>query len=509
VWNCECIPPADYTLKSYYPEMQFEGRLLYPVYMYTIFYKYINVLKSTDAAALVRFIGAGILGILAYVIFCILRGSRFRPSHAFLLGIIICTLPPFQVYVGRLNNVGIFIPGALMTMLAALIMLKPVYAEEIQQTTHIVSHVLLSVVLLFLSMCIYQPVALSYWVMALVPLTTLKDEDFIKRRYSLGIYFFTGLTAMISYFVSMKVIIRYVLDERYYLSFNKGVLIGMADIYPKLVWFIQYPFYTALNLWNIFPKKAVAMLVVAVLLAGMLSGIARNVLQMKKERRDLELLSILICRYLLILIVVPLSFVSHLVITQSINVMVIKHSVIIGLQMSMIFLCYRSIMNIAEMAENIFTISPGLMKHMVTFVLITVAVGATFIANHNVKKYFATLQKDEFTYIKNAIQEHGVSRIKKNKKIYFIHPDSDPSKFYSEFTQLSSWGFGRHMIRLALYELGVNPDTITVSGIGGGDNSLSASNDDQLIINMMDFQKKEYHGLDIPPNLHEIVQPFF
>lgn len=505
IWDCQCDTPIKYTLNSFYPEMQFEGRLLYPVYMYLIFNKYINELKSVDAAGAVRFIGVVILGLLAYVLFYTMKSNRFKTTHAFLLSIIICTLPPFQVYVGRLNNVGVFIPGALMAIIASLIMFKVVFAEGRRKTGHMALAVFISVILLIIAMCTYQPVALTYWALALIPITMLVDEDVRNKRISFIIYIITGFIAMITYFVLIKVIMRYMLDDRFYPSFNKGVLIGIGDIYQKIIWFIKYPFYTALNLWNIFPNKEIALLVSIILSSGILSSFACVVLQMNQKRKGFKLLYVLMFRYLLILIVVPLSVVSHLAITQNIEVMVPKHSVIIGLQISIVLLCYWGLINIAELFKTIFNFSIDLQKKIITFGLIILAVGAAFLANYNVNKYFATLQKDELIYVKDAIQEYGVPNLSKTPRIFYINPDSDPRMFYSEFIHLSSWGFMIPMSRLALYELGINPNTVTINGI----RQMRPEDKNVLIIDMRDFQKKEYKKLNIPPNLPEIVKPLF
>ncbi len=85
-------------------EIVWEGRPLETLYTYLIFNKYINSLKSIEAANSARLIGVIGTGLLAYVLFLIFKANRFRTDHAFLLSILIKFSIPHSLCGGEVHS---------------------------------------------------------------------------------------------------------------------------------------------------------------------------------------------------------------------------------------------------------------------------------------------------------------------------------------------------------------------------------------------------------------------
>lgn len=262
--------------------MVWEGRPLETLYRYLIFNKYINPVKTVAAANSVRFVGAISLGLLSYVLYLIFKVNRFKSSHAFLLSILICTLPPLQTYVSRVYTV-VFIYGVLLSALSALILFKVVFREDRVKTVHMAIAVSTAIVLFIISLNIYQPASMTYWAMVVIPLIKINDRDYTKKKFlPFIIYFSAGFASMIIYWGIIKIIGSLLQNPLSY----RSAFIHPGDIFNRIIWFIYYPLYGALNLWNIFPAKKVGLFVGFVIVAGISYGLGRVVLQILTEKKE-------------------------------------------------------------------------------------------------------------------------------------------------------------------------------------------------------------------------------
>ncbi|MBI5676296.1 MAG: glucosyltransferase domain-containing protein [Nitrospirae bacterium] len=429
-------------------EIVWEGRPLETLYTYLIFNKYINALRSIEAANTARLIGVIGTGLLAYVMFLIFKINRFRTDHAFLLGILICTLPPIQTYVSMVYTV-IFVFSVLLSALSALILFKAVFREDKQNNTaHITISVLIAMILFIISLNIYQPTAMIYWAMAVTPLI-IKDENFTKKRLLFfTIYFSAGFASMLIYMGITKII---GLQLNAGLSY-RGAFINRGEIYERIIWFINYPLYGALNLWNIFPAKRVALFVSILIVSGMLYGFGHAVFQIitKKKRW------IFLWRHFIILPLIPLSFLPN-ILAVNLNQLVPLHRYLIALEIILLLLLYWSLINIADIFKSAFNFSANPQNKIISIGLITLTVIVTFLANHNVDKYFSDLHTKELKYIKNIIQEYGASNLSKASCVFVIKPDKHSLYEFGVLSSLGDVG-STFMVRLALYELGINSD---------------------------------------------------
>lgn len=482
-------------------EFPFEGRPLHNLFLYTIFIKYVNTLKSVGAGNTVRF--AAVIGVtfFAYVLYLIFKENGFKAAHSFLMSILICTLPPVQIYVCRIV-LNAYLYAALLAAISALILFKTAFKEDRRSTARTVIAILTAITLMVITLNIYQPAAMTYWAVLLIPLIIMKDKDFIKRWLSpLAVYFSVGIVSIILYFVSTKITFALLNNQANALT-TRGGFIKINQVFPKMIAFIKYPFYTTLNLWDTFPSRAVGLSVAFVIIAGFLYSLIHVVLLKVKENKSLSLLT----RHLIILIIIPLSYMTHILIMEDSEMMIPKFRTLAGLEITVFLLFFWGVINIAEFLKSSLKFSAHLQEKIITIALIILTVTAAFAANHNVDK-FVKLHSGELRYVKNVIKEYGESKLSKDSKIYLISSDREATKYFSEFFYLSSnYRLSIYMVRLALYEVGVNTD-IPVNFIDYNEEPDTQLPTDRniLIVDMRDFQKKAYKELNIPLT----IQPLF
>lgn len=440
-----------------------EGRPLTVLYEFVIFNNYINSLKSYKAANTVRIIGIISIGLLAYVLYVIFKANKFRTDHAFLLSILVCTLPAFQLYLGWLICL-VSIYSVLLSALSFLVMSKAVFQEEGLKKTNVAIAVPISVILLVASLCIYQPTALTYWSFALIPLITIKNEDFVKKwRLPFLIYFSSGFISLFIYFKIIKIF-----NMLLHIEFqDRGKLIhGIVNIYHRLIWFIKHPLFNSLNLWNIYHKE-VMLFVSMVIFAGMLFVLGRTVSQ-AIAKKELNSLLNLLCRYSLVLVIIPLSYIAHLATVGNTAtyskgiVYVLEFRTLAALNIVILLLFYWGLMNTAEFFKNATNLSAHLQNKIVTIALLILTVPASLLANHNVDKYFVKHLTNEYSYAREIVQRYGVSKLSKDSTIYVksaLIPNliggGEVHLVYGEFYRRSPV---IPMIKLVLYELGIDPD---------------------------------------------------
>jgi hypothetical protein len=459
IWTSPWVENTNQTYVSYAHVIPAEGRPINLLYNHVVFNKYINSLKSYEAANTVRIIGIISVGLLAYVLYVIFKANKFRTDHAFLLSILICTLPAFQVYLGLLICL-VNIYSVLLSALSFLVLFKAVFKEPRVKKATVAIAVPISIILFVASLCIYQPTALTYWALAVIPLIMMKNEDFIKKWYlPFIIYFSTGFVSMLIYFKIIK-IFNLLLNIEFQ---SRGTLIhGAVNIYHRLIWFIIYPLYNSTNLWNIYTKE-VKLFVIMVIFTGILYGLSRIVLQ-SIVKKELNPLLNLLCKYLLIVVVIPLSYIAHLATVGNPYglLYVLEFRTLAALQIVVLLLFYWGLMNTSEFFKTVLNLSAHLQNKIVTIGLVILTVAASLLANHNVDKYFAKHQTNEYRYVKDIIQRYGVSKLSKDSKIYVKSANRVRIKGGGEF-HLQYGEFYRRapvipMIKLVLYELGINSD---------------------------------------------------
>lgn len=376
--------------------------------------------------------------------------------------------------------------------------------NENRKTTIKVIGVIVAIILLIIALNTYQSTTMIYWSLALVPLIIAKDEGFTKKMaIPYIIYFSTGFISVFLYYIDVKIQL-FLIDFTVNSIARRGPFISINDVPHRIIDFIKYPLYTALNLWNAFPNKVIGIFVGIIILISILYGFGRTSLSTITGKNSKYLLYDSLCRYSLILFLIPLSFLPNIALKESINFMIPKFRILLGIETTVVLLLYWGLLtNIPDFFRSLFNFSVNLYNKLITSLLIILTIFATYYTHKNITN-FVKLHAGELAYVKNAIQGYGIYRLSKDSKIYIIASDNKFIDYDSFFISLASlWsGPGTEMLHLAMYELGVNPD-IPVIFHEDYDNLPEDKN--SLIIDMRNYQKKAYKELNIPLS----VKPFF
>lgn len=427
------------------------GRFLDGYSQYKV-YEYLHYLQSVGADSAIRFVGIISIALLAYVLFITFKTNRIKTKYAFIASILICTLPSFQVYASWIV-INPEINAATLSALAGLLLFKVVFKENRERLLHRIVAIFIAVLLLVNSMQLYQPAAMFYWSVGLIPLALLRDEDLKKKwRTPFIVYFSVGFVSMSIYFFSIK-IVNYVMGTH---TMARGALIPFTveSIKWKIKWFLTSPLKNSLNLWNISPSYILGGFVGILILAGFILGLRQSVLQAIKQRR-FNLIWSHSQRMLLIISIMPLSLLPTLLIRESWA----TYRTIISLEASICILLFISLLHIEEFLQSITMLSDNFKKMIIPVILVILTIFVVYDAHGNVKKYFAELQSFELQYIRNTIKEYGISKLTETSRIYVREPEKSyylDNRWRFEFGRPSTNdGFGSYMVRVALYELGI------------------------------------------------------
>lgn len=432
------------------------GRVLAGGFEYFVF-DFVRSLQSTGFDSAVRFVGIIGLVLLAYVIFIAFKANRIKTKYAFIASILICTLPAFQVYVSWLiiNSVTY---GTTFAAFAGLLMFKAVFNETRRSSLYRAVTIFTAVLSLVISLHFYQPAAMLYWSICIIPLSLLRDEDFTKKwRAPFIAYFSAGFASMAIHFLNVK-IVNSVMDLSSFGRRGGFIPFTLDAIKAKMYWLFissRGPLLQSLNLWNISPTYVLGGIVLIIILSGLLLSMRQAVLKAVRERQ-FNLLWNHSQRMLLIISIIPLSILPTLAVTENWA----TYRTIVSLEVSICILFFISLLKIRGFLESETEFLGNARKIIMPTLLTILTVLVVYNAHGNVKKYFADLHSLELQYVKNAIQEYGIPKLSKTPQIYFKEPVQQyiaDNRFRFEFGYASTneEGFGEYVTRLALYELGV------------------------------------------------------
>ncbi|MEM3101691.1 MAG: glucosyltransferase domain-containing protein, partial [Candidatus Nitrosotenuis sp.] len=203
-------------------------------YFMYIIYGSLNHFQSLDFARGLRFLGVILLSLFAYILTIIFKTNHIKTKYAFIGSILVCTLPAYQLYVSWLMGVYMIL-GVLLSSLASLIMFKVGINWNSTKPFYRKTAISLSIFLPVIALLIYQPTAMIYFAMAVVPLTMLTAEDLTKKWQAPFIrYFSVGFASLSIYFL----IVKMVLFVKKVGVHPKGKFISLSEISERIEWFI-------------------------------------------------------------------------------------------------------------------------------------------------------------------------------------------------------------------------------------------------------------------------------
>lgn len=201
--------------------------------------------KVSDLKIL-RFLSIMISSGTAFLLFKQMRRLSFSNIQAFLTVSIIFLFPGFANIITNASYSSSFSLCILISCLSFHIMEKR-------------KRVTIPIILFLFAISIYPPCAMFYWVM--IGMNIL----FVQERYSADFRDFifrsvaAGLTSLMLYAISISAIHQFFLHKMNSPSYNPYET--ASNCIQKLHWFIQEPLRNALNLWSIYPKKNISILV--------------------------------------------------------------------------------------------------------------------------------------------------------------------------------------------------------------------------------------------------------
>lgn len=463
----------DSALKTALGSFTWEGRTLQGIFVGPTF-DYINYHKSIDATIPIRFVGLIGITLLAYIIFTIFRVNRFKDSHAFLLSISICTLPPYLAYISYLICIA-YIYAAAFSAIAALLMCNIYWRASLGERPWPIMHVLTAITCIIIALLIFQPAAMLYWPLALIPIVMHDNQPSKKRWLQLiAAYFIIGLSSIALYWGLTKSILFF---TGVTLSW-RAELIQLSDIPHKIQWFIRNPLRNALNLWDVFPSNKLGFTVLLIITAGIFYNPARAI----KEKKNSSFMNSLL-KLSLIMSALLLSYLPNLLIKDSWA----SYRTMVSLTTAVCILFGYAIINIVNAV--FYNYSQQIKKIIIAMILSIVTAYGCYLSYTNLNKYIVMPQIKEVEYVKDAINSYGVSNLMRNKNIY-IRLVSDKALhakgFLYEFGQISSqycWAT-MSFSKKVLYDFGIEED-IHIECIDA-DDPLPINNH-YLVIDMKQF----------------------
>jgi Glucosyl transferase GtrII len=383
---------------------------------------------------------AGVIGIiaLALLIFRTLSTRGWSRLQSTLIAIIICTLPPFQVYAAWAATA--FFPySALLSGLAFIVAEKGLSTRGGSVKT---VSLVMAVALLSASFAVYQPTAMFFWFFAAVFLLDKQDSPLLTLRrflYFLMIMASAMAVAYIMFKAGQALFPGAVGPERSTLC---------TDVSGKMFWFIREPLRNAFNLHNIYPSTPAAVGFFLFCVFGLMFFLKGPWIHR----------ATLIALLFLILL---LSYMPNLVVTHS--WFVYRTIIVVGSLVAIYGLCaLRGCLGLFSMGRR---------RLILNAALLVATVGCLIVSSKNVRTYFIKPQMTEMKLAREAVSLIDLSRV---TTIYVIRSHWEnhlaPHVFYDEFGLPSSvhpWS-SKSMVALFVWEKGQDvPDNmVTVAERG-------------------------------------------
>lgn len=360
-----------------------EGRVVNGIFLSYIS-SYIRSHNSTKVMRLVGIIG---MALFASVIWAILKQSRLGSVHAFLISILICTLPCIQMCVLYMNDIP-YIYSALLSSLSALIIFNVICKNDIKRRKHEIIGVLTAIFLLVTSLTIFQSAAMMYWAFGVIFILTEENNDFFKKYHRpLAKYFFIGLVSIAIYFLVFIKIVPFIMN----MPNERGKLLTFHQLPVKLAKFIIIAFNNAINLWNIHPNY------ISTIFFGLiiLTGIIISLIPASKEKKQFLVRN---CRqkYFLIFCLLILSYLPSLIIAEN----AYTYRTLISFGAALCILFCLGVENIVEFFKFIPNFSPELRKTTVTVLLTSLVIVTALMARYNAVHWQSPVQPDIYIWEK-------------------------------------------------------------------------------------------------------------
>jgi hypothetical protein len=423
----------------YVKELNRSGRPLTGLYL-RLCHALVEHTGGPDLAHLPGLLGVLLLGLAT---FAWLRLQRVRTAPAFLLCVVLLTLPSTLLCVAYINC-GSYGWGALAAALALLTFAPALLRPTMSWTGKLLLGAA-AWVLLLTGMFLYQPSALYYWALATAALLCAPCPDWPTFRGRAGPLLVLGLASMAGYFAAYKT---------YFWALGlaplpRGELTG--DVGGKLAWFWGEPLHNALSLWQLPAtherfSRNVLLLILAGAAADLLGGLLRRSADGPEAGRRGRGAAAALARWLTAAALLPLSYAFNLAVRDEWP----SYRTLLALTATTAVLAFAALLRLAD------HLPARLGRPALTAVLALAAGASLFAGGTNLMRLLILPRIGEFDVLKAQLLHFDPAR---HRSVHVVRPERGcglaPAAIYDEFGTAStgSTWVPEGMVRKAWAEL--------------------------------------------------------
>jgi len=400
------------TLRQYDIQLVSYGRPVYALLIHLVF----PLMHYIDDLAYLRLAAAISTGFLAWMFFRTLRFVGIRRIYALALPLLICTTPPYEVFVAW-ESCAFYLYA---TILAGAALISADHAFNQRASKQGIYFGSAAIVLLATAMMIYQPAAMVFCVFAAIFLLS-RNLSLKSTAARLGVYCSVLVITLELDYVAAKV-----LPEVLYgtVSTDNRTQLATAP-FAKIAWFFQEPLVNALNLWNLLPTAQIALLMAAFILIGLFFFLPGSL----AERG---------CKVLIAFALLPLSYLPNLVVQESWA----SYRTEVALTSLVVLYAGFALLGFFSFAFNVqkgrWRVTQGserkLQANLVTAILVVWVIFGGFSAAKNVSNYFVLPQAEELRILASQLNAASLANVTSIYVIPCSWSDSiSPVVRYDEF----------------------------------------------------------------------------
>ncbi len=400
----------------------------------------IGIQPDFGSLRLVRTAGIIGIGLLAWLVYRTLRAAKLDAHLAFCIPVVICTLPPLQLFAAWATT-SYFAFGCVLGGLAAITL------EHLWVTKQVgwrrLSIVVAAVALQTIATAIYQPAAMTFWVFAAVYLlvrqNTVRD---LPLRFALQLAVVVAGLALDYVFMKLLPLIHATAVPAADTGFTTHPL-------EKAQLFIHIQMADALNLWSLEPSHVRAAIIAFLIIGGLLLFFKGS----WQER---------IIRLMLAIVLLPLAYLPDLVVAA--NEYSFRTEValtaLVGLYAALAAFSYVRL--IASMLDTLGRSRIALALPQAALVaLFGVIACICLAANGTVANDFVTPNYVEYHVLRSQLEQANLGSTSRRVYVRLSCPAQSPAPIVRyEFglpTTSITWGAAQEMTALELHALYPSP----------------------------------------------------
>jgi len=366
---------------------------------------------------LIRLLSILQISLSAWIIFLFLSKQNESKLKAYLICMLIFTLPPFQIMAAYAAIAFLSTSILLSTLAAYLTLQTPIDSSLTKRLLN--KQLLLSILLLISSYSIYSSTAPFYWIFVILSLFALpKDKSYAEIKQSMWNLFYVGLSATAGYALILK------LSKGLLLKATRGMhnpYVMTTDYYQKILWFFKEPLVNALNFWNIHPNNSLTLLSLFFILCPLLAVLFFAGKKDKGEEGGRLLVRPPMFKFFIICLTLILSFLPNLI-----NIgYVAYYRCLAGLMSCIVILFIWSLQKWLQLLPS------STRDKIFIPCLILICLYGGFKAFTNISNFIVRPNHFELEITKNILDR---SDLNKFKKIHILHPElNNLRQRYDEF----------------------------------------------------------------------------